>query len=120
MIVGRRWVWPLAQAALIFALSAQPGDAYPDVSFPLADKIVHFGLYGPLGAGLVYALGGRPLLCGVMAGLYGVSDEWHQSFVPLRTPDAGDVAADLAGGLVGAFVFQAWWAFRRRRSQARR
>ena len=42
---------------------------------------------GAKGAGLVL------LLC--LA--YGVLDEWHQSFVPGRTPDALDVRNDMIG-----------------------
>ena len=40
----------------------------------------------------------------VLGTLYGVSDEIHQSFVPPRTPDILDVAADSAGAFAGAIV----------------
>jgi VanZ family protein len=33
--------------------------------------------------------------------LYGVSDEWHQSFVAGRNPSAADLAADVAGIVLG-------------------
>jgi VanZ family protein len=32
---------------------------------------------------------------------YGISDEWHQSFVPGRHADPWDVAKDAAGALAG-------------------
>ena len=92
------------QAALIFALSARPGDAYPDVSIPGADKVVHFALYAPLGAALVYALRGHWRWAGLLAALYGVSDELHQMFVPLRFADGFDVLADAVGGFAGAWL----------------
>src|SRR5215212_11635254 len=37
----------------------------------------------------------------VLATTYGVSDEWHQSFVPGRSPDRYDVVADCVGATVG-------------------
>jgi VanZ family protein len=36
--------------------------------------------------------------------LYAASDEFHQSFVPTRTPHATDVLIDTTGGAVGLFV----------------
>jgi VanZ family protein len=41
----------------------------------------------------------------VLAALYGLSDEWHQSFVSVRTADPNDFAADLTGSIVGALIF---------------
>lgn len=102
----------LFQAALIFALSARPGDAYPEVSFPGADKLVHFCLFAPLGAALVYAFRGAPLRAGALGALYGISDELHQSFVPGRFPDAYDALADALGAFVGAWLMARLWASR--------
>ncbi|HHB76440.1 MAG TPA: VanZ family protein, partial [Desulfobulbus sp.] len=46
----------------------------------------------------------RPYMVGISVVifclLYGVSDEWHQSFVPGRTPDILDIAADTFGAAV--------------------
>ncbi|MGH8615616.1 MAG: VanZ family protein [Gammaproteobacteria bacterium] len=36
--------------------------------------------------------------------LYGISDEFHQSFVPGRQPSGYDVLADGVGGLLGLLV----------------
>lgn len=68
--------------------------------------MAHLGLYGVLGGTLSWARrssGGRtPHALLILLGLlYGVSDEWHQSFVPGRTPSAGDLAADGVGVLAG-------------------
>ena len=35
---------------------------------------------------------------------FGLLDEIHQHYVPGRTPDALDVAADLAGALIGIWL----------------
>lgn len=70
------------------------------------DKLAHAGAYAVLGATLAWGhrrSGGRPghgwlLLVGV---LYGVTDEVHQAFVPGRSPDPADLAADVVGLLLG-------------------
>ena len=36
-----------------------------------------------------------------LATMYGVSDEFHQSFVPGRSPDRFDVLADCVGATIG-------------------
>jgi VanZ family protein len=36
--------------------------------------------------------------------LYGISDEFHQYFVPGRSVDVYDVLADALGGLLGAWT----------------
>jgi VanZ family protein len=65
---------------------------------------------------------GRPLatspaaLVVLAATLYGLGDEWHQSFVPGRDASAGDVAKDAAGAALGAGLL-VWLA--RRRSDVR-
>lgn len=114
---ARGWLLAAAQAALIFGLSSRPGDEFPEVSLPGADKVVHFALYAPLGGALCLALGGAAWPAAAGAALYGVSDEVHQMFVPRRTPDVGDVAADALGGLAGALAVRRW---RRRRAGALR
>ena len=39
---------------------------------------------------------------------YGVSDEWHQSFVPGRHSDTWDVLKDAIGTLAGLAAYLAW------------
>jgi VanZ family protein len=39
---------------------------------------------------------------------YGASDEWHQSFVPGRTPELGDFVVD---GLAATVVVLTAWAW---------
>lgn len=48
---------------------------------------------------------------------YGVTDEWHQSFVPGRTPDVGDIAADALGACMGTAVSWAWGILRQTRER---
>jgi VanZ family protein len=95
--------------ALIFYLSSLPDPGGPPGG--ISDKTAHFLIYGALGASMMRALaGGRAaamalptiLAAIVLTTLYGVSDEIHQYFVPPRTPDILDVAADAAGACAGA------------------
>ena len=40
----------------------------------------------------------------VLASIYGITDELHQSMVPGRDATAGDVAADTVGAFIGSLV----------------
>jgi VanZ family protein len=98
-------------AGLIFYLSHQPNVPVPQL-FTMQDKVMHFTAYailGFLGMGSVRAMahGYRPeqawLIC-LLVSLYGISDEFHQYFIPGRMADVLDVVADIAGGLLGTWV----------------
>jgi len=92
---------------LIFYLSSQSWVGAPS-SFQINDKVAHLILYGVLGAALAWGargLGPRwSLSLAVLGILYALSDEWHQSFVPMRDPSAGDLLADAVGILLGFLV----------------
>lgn len=100
---GWHTIMPLiAWSLLIFILSAVPGDNYPQVSWNLADKVVHFSLYLVLAACAVlcFRLRGFGWWVPVAYGLlFGLSDELHQVWVPLRSPSISDWYADAAGVL---------------------
>jgi len=110
----RYWLPAIALCAIIFLQSCF---ATPDVlpGWPFQDKVLHAGVYGMLGALWVRAFNtlkpwrGRvwPLLVTgvVLATLYGLSDEWHQSFVPARTADAADLLADFIGSAMGCWIY---------------
>lgn len=42
----------------------------------------------------------------VLSVLYAISDEWHQSFTPGRNPALLDLLIDVAGALIGLFLWQ--------------
>lgn len=112
MLRGNRlsWLAVVAWAAVLFGLSSIPGSDIPESSVPSADKWVHVSLYAVLGLLCSRAIRGssamserRVLLASVaLVLLYGISDEVHQIWVPLRSPDPMDAAADLVGGILGA------------------
>ena len=89
----------------------------PDLPGAVSDKGAHVLLYSGLGALLVRAHAGgwrRPVTLGiaaaaiVVATLYGISDEIHQSFVPLRQVEVRDILADALGASLAAGALYAW------------
>jgi len=102
---ARAWGPATLWLAVLFILSEQPGDAVPGW-WTLPDTVSHAILYSVLGATLIWGrrtLDGRPPLVGlaVLGLVLAVLDEWHQSFVPGRTPSASDVAFDALGLVLG-------------------
>jgi len=105
------WVPVVVWCAIIFAQSAfATPDSVPN--WPYLDKVAHCGVYGLLGALLCRALAnvngwndrsvGCIALATVLTALYGLSDEWHQSFVVERTAEIADLLADTVGGFIGS------------------
>lgn len=112
------WLPAASLMALIFWLSSIPGDELPLPEFRFSDKLAHFLAYAALGALIGWRhrlrarLGGRPAETrpgawfpdtpGALAGiLFGLSDEVHQLFVPMRLFAWSDFAADGLGVLAG-------------------
>lgn len=115
-----RWIYwapVLAYAALIFYLSSLP---YPGKDLPSAfgdvnDKVIHCVEYGVLAVLVYRALrwGAGPQWAArawwaavIIAVLYGVSDELHQSFVPPREMDPYDLVADSVGAFAGTMLWR--------------
>ena len=107
-------LWALA----IFVVSAVPGSDLPG-GFSIPG---HFIEYAVLGGLLYFSLRfdldrGRALaLAVVIASAYGITDEFHQSFVPLRTPDPRDWLLDTLGALAGAAIVALALAVHERRA----
>jgi VanZ family protein len=104
------WAPVVLYMGLIFYASAQP-----DVPVPpeLGDKPTHSIAYTMLGVLFGRALAGglgvrinisTALLGIVLTIAYGVTDEFHQMFVPGRYADTKDLAADAIGAVLGAIV----------------
>ncbi len=51
----------------------------------------------------------------VIAAVYGMTDEFHQTLVPSRSGDAYDVLANVVGSSQGAVLWYAYQYFRQRR-----
>ena len=104
-----RWLPAVAWMALIFVLSSRSDLPTPPgtVLELLFEKGAHIGSYAVLAFLLERALalpqGGKRTAL-VLTMLYAISDEFHQSFTPGRTPSVTDGLADLAGALLGLYV----------------
>jgi VanZ family protein len=88
-----RWAPTIALMLIIFAFSSRPSSSLPD--FAWADRLVKKGShmlgYAALALAYWHGLGsrrGRQPLAWLLAIAYAVTDEFHQSFVPGRTPSA--------------------------------
>ena len=95
--------------SLIFWLSSQPTLPTP-MLFMHQDKIFHMGAYfimGLLAWRLFKDCFSKPLfIWGIsfcFCSLYGLSDEWHQSYVPGRDADVLDWLADSIGASIALF-----------------
>ena len=111
----------LTWMVIIFALSAQEHPPQPDLGFSWQDKLLHAATYAVLAfltfraATVLPRLGRSPALLLSLAlawnALYGLSDEWHQSFVPGRDASALDWLADVLGAAIALAVLR--WLHRR-------
>ena len=114
------WYWvPVAlYAGMIFYLSAQ---SHPEENLPLfvfnevSDKVLHAVAYGILSLlcyrAFRWAAGPAVarqavVLAIVTASLYGVTDEVHQAFVPLRESSWLDWLADTIGAAIAAMSWR--------------
>ncbi|MEQ1896151.1 MAG: VanZ family protein [Vicinamibacterales bacterium] len=110
------WLWTpvLAYMAAIFYVQSLSNPPSPP---GLNDKFSH--LLGYAGLGLVAAracaggLGRRVSLASALTAValvsaYGITDEIHQMFVPLRAVELLDWYADTAGALVGTAACMGW------------
>ena len=99
---------------IIFFISSLPGKEIPDVELPYFDKILHLLEYAVLGFLLIRGVKNSELkfsntsliiFAAIFSVLYGLSDEFHQSFVPNRDASLLDVLFDCIGGAVGSIVY---------------
>ena len=99
---------------IIFYVSHQPYGFAPLPPLVGFDKLLHVIAYSTLAGTFLYGL--QPFthssnrsfsafIVIVFCTIYGISDEYHQSFIPGRFPSFWDVLAD---GL-GALLVVGWW-----------
>jgi len=108
----------------IFMLSSLPGDDSLLNTFEFNDKIKHFIAYFVLG--ITYCIWiprkswlAKPVfwcvIIVVLCAVFGILDEYHQSYVPERSGnDLGDLMANFTGGLVSVFLYLFFYVKRQR------
>ena len=103
---------------IIFYVSHQPGDFAHLPPLSGLDKLLHVIAYGSLAGAFLYGLqplthnSNRSVIAIVVVLfciIYGISDEYHQSFIPGRFDSIWDVLADG----IGALLVAGWWLRRK-------
>jgi VanZ family protein len=107
-----RWIPAIVMMGLIFLLSSLPASRLPDfgaIDF-LIKKGGHATGYALLGLAYFFALpprlspGYRAAMALIMALLFALSDEYHQSFVEGRTSSLRDVFIDGSGATIALVI----------------
>lgn len=120
-----RWIPSIIWMGVIFYLSSRTGSDLQGM-FPFLDSfnfghlIAYFILsllfYWALQAHSVKARVDIRLIAVGLSVLYGLTDEWHQSFVPSRSPDPMDILNDFIGASAAMGVVT--WYSRRKQSSS--
>jgi len=109
---------------LIFENSAVSDPLPVDMSLPFGDKLAHAVVFGGL-CGIVSMGMSRPprivawqalvVVPVLFATAYGITDEIHQLYVPLRSFEYADMFADFFGAFAVQLVLVShWWRIRHR------
>jgi VanZ family protein len=107
-----RWAFPLIVALSVFIASSRSQVAAPPVVN--VDKLAHFAVYGLFATLIVRAPGIRRWWWAiVIVSLFGMTDEFHQSFTPGRAVEFNDWLADTLGGTVAVVAYTFWPWYRR-------
>lgn len=138
--IALSWAVVIGIAVLIFWMSAKDGVTLDEKSGLVSivkswlagaaqaifghpvdvSPVGHFTEYLAFGAALANALrwhlpARRAVLCAVgLASLYGITDEIHQIFVPMRSCDPADWMVDTVAACIGAFAMTAFLKTRRK------
>lgn len=108
-----RWIPAIGWMGLIYYFSDQTGSELSSW-FPFLDSLNwgHLVAYFALALLVYWALRGRStrikLWTVLICFLYGVTDEWHQAYVPMRQPDLYDLMNDTIGATVAMLLVHYW------------
>jgi surface polysaccharide O-acyltransferase-like enzyme len=109
------WFWTpvVLWMAFVYYSSSISGEDMLKIDIPNIDKLFHFIEYFVLGALLIRAFANSSdrtnfkfifLLSILIAFIYGALDEFHQRFIPGRSPEIFDILSDIIGSLSGALL----------------
>lgn len=115
-LILRRWLPVIVWMAVIFFFSSRPDLPLPSDDFlsQIISTLGHVTVYGVLMALLLRAISGgwrhlkarHIVIAYVVLMAYALSDEFHQAFVPHRTPDPLDLLADFAGATIALVLWK--------------
>jgi VanZ family protein len=104
---------------LIFIVSSVPGDDISKMDLDVSDKLIHGVVYLILlilffcslkyQSKSVKLRNNALMYAGLFSALYGMTDELHQYFVPMRSCELLDWIADVAGIAVGMLLIKLTW-----------
>ncbi len=108
------WALACAWMLLVFYFSSQSDNAALSLLglIPFGDKLIHGLVFGIL-ALFLYLATENPKLAVTLAVFYGLSDEFHQHFVPGRQTDVFDWLADTLGAILVVVALEKWLRKRR-------
>ena len=115
-MIPRRWVPSLLWTVVIFTLTSIPDPDAGGIQIGGLDKAIHASLYAVLA--VLSARGARawqpgdrvprwPVVLRILGAIVLVAavDEWHQQFIPGRSPELLDWLADAVGTVGGLAAF---------------
>ncbi|MCF6094110.1 VanZ family protein [Microaerobacter geothermalis] len=110
-----RWIPSVIWMSVIYYLSSRTGGELQSM-FPFFTQFDwgHLIAYFILGLLFYYALWPKrekkwvPFVVVFLSFLYGITDEWHQSFVPSRSPDLFDLMNDTIGAALAVITVRFW------------
>ena len=107
------WFPVLIYCLLIYIQSSYPSpESIPDV--PNIDKLLHLAAYAILGALFFRAFRTQRFKENInlviafsilSSSLYGITDEFHQYYLPYRDADVMDILADILGSICGVYIY---------------
>lgn len=107
-----RWVYPLLVAAMVVIASGRSQVAAPGIMY--IDKVGHGLVFGLIATLIVRAMDRRMGWWAVLiVSLFGISDEFRQSFTPGREVEFADWVADTVGALLAVTLYLRWRFYRR-------
>ncbi len=105
-------------AAIFFVSSLQDPPAPANIPDVRLHALAYFGLMVVVTRAVAHGTWTgvtvvRLAIAWLITVIYGVSDEWHQTYVPLRTAELRDVIADAIGAFAAGISLKAWVIIRR-------
>jgi len=111
----KKWIPSIVVMVGIFYMSSRTGTELNHI-FPFFKDLNWGHLVAYFGLSLTYmwaltqitSIKKAMIYAVLFSVLYGVTDEWHQVYVPGRTPDIHDLVNDTIGATAGALLFFYW------------